>query len=364
MDVHARGTWLRPLLLLLLLVFGMPAGAAEGPFREGDRVAWVGSSSTKIGVWPSTVEFLLRTRHPELDLQFRRFTTGGGTFGTGLQHFDEWLSAYRPNIVIYNYGGNDAAAGREGLPRFFDEMERSVVRAQRLGARVVLVTPQAADVRKAEAEPAARRTLYAESMLAFGRNHGWTVIDVHHPLDVLQRANQAVDPSYSILKDHIHLTEPAYIAWGLFVYDRLDLPFVRTDAVLKGNGTVSATENCKIEEVTANDDGVSFTRVDALLPILPPVSLPPRLSVPLEDHSRYLLTITDLPSGAYEIRCEGKLIGVVDAASLAVGVNLNSVLLDQGQEAPWAATAQALWEGKNLDRIGKTRWRFAVRKSH
>ena len=45
------------------------------PFWPDDRVAWVGSSSTRIGVWPKTVEFLLRTRHPELRLTFSRHTT-------------------------------------------------------------------------------------------------------------------------------------------------------------------------------------------------------------------------------------------------------------------------------------------------
>ena len=55
---------------------------------------------------------------------------------------------------------------------------------------MILVTPQAADVRKSGAEAAARRTLYAETMLSHGRERGWAVIDIHHPLDAMQRANQ------------------------------------------------------------------------------------------------------------------------------------------------------------------------------
>jgi len=53
---------------LLLLLCAAPAAAEPQPvpfpFKKGDRVAWVGSSSTAIGVWPKTMEFLLRTRHP------------------------------------------------------------------------------------------------------------------------------------------------------------------------------------------------------------------------------------------------------------------------------------------------------------
>ena len=102
-----------------------------------------------------------------------RFTTGGGTFATGLEHLDEWLDEFRPTVVVFNYGGNDAGAGREGLARVQGQHGRGAsTRAEGAGARVILVTPQAADVRKSGAEAAAKRTLYAETMLAFGRERG------------------------------------------------------------------------------------------------------------------------------------------------------------------------------------------------
>lgn len=356
-----------------LLVFGPSAWgqqtaappeavSARALIRQGDRVAWVGSSSTKIGVWPRTVEFLLRTRHPGLGLQFERHTTGGGTFATGLEHLDEWLGEDPPSVVVYNYGGNDAGAGRAGLPKFLDTMEQSVARAREAGARVILLTPQAADVRKSGAEAAARRTLYAETMLGHGREQGWEVIDIHHPLDSLQKAGAQADAEYTILKDKIHLTDAAYVAWGFYLYDRLDLPLVRSEAVLSAAGEVTAAENCEVSDVQAADGSLAFTRADAVLPILPPGPLPPRLSVPLETYSRYLLTVTGLAPGPYEIRCEGRSIGTADAETLAAGVNLNSLLLDGGTEAPWADLARSIWEGESSDSIGATRWRFEVRR--
>src|SRR5688500_19042651 len=107
----------------LLLAGGAVPQPASKPaflFQKGDRVAWVGSSSTAIGTWPRTVEFLLRTRHPELGLTFKRFTTGGGSFATGLKNLDKWLADFKPTLVIFNYGGNDANAGEKGLPQFRD----------------------------------------------------------------------------------------------------------------------------------------------------------------------------------------------------------------------------------------------------
>ncbi len=338
------------------------ASAPKFLFQKGDRVAWVGSSSTRIGVWPRTMEFLLRTRHPGLDLEFTSYGVPGGTFRTGVQRLDGWMNEFQPSVVFLNYGGNDAGSGKSGLPGFKQNMSRCVAKVEARGARVVLITPQAADARRSGPAAAARRTLYAETMLGYGRGRGWTVVDVHHPLGAMQAAGQKADPNYSILRDSIHLTPAAYVGWGFLLYDRLDLPFVRDEAVLTADGQVTWTENCEIHDIRSRDGVLSFTRADVVLPVLPPGPLPPRLSVPLEDHSRYLLKVTGLSPGDYEILCEGRSIGVASFASLSVGLNLNTLLLDGHQEPPWAALARAVWDGQRLDEIGRTRWRFEVRK--
>jgi lysophospholipase L1-like esterase len=332
------------------------------PFKDGDRVAWIGSSSTAIGVWPKTIEFLLRTRHPDLNLEFKRFTTGGGTFATGLQKLDGWLEEYKPTVVLFNYGGNDAVAGEKGLPKFKEQCEQCVAKAKAAGARPLLMTPQAADIRKAGEKPAGNRKLYAEEMIGFAKEKGWPVIDTHHPLQNLQDRAQKDSDAYTILKDNIHLTEPAYIGWGYFLYEQLNAPTAVSTATLTAKGEVRAATGCQISDAKADGDGLSFVRADAVLPILPPVALPPRKYVPLELLSPYNLKIEGLSDGMYAIRCEGKPIGMVSAKSLAEGVNLNTLLLDSQNAAPWEALAKDLWAGKALDQIGKTKWQFEVKK--
>ncbi len=59
---------------------------------------------------------------------------------------------------------------------------------------------------------------------------------------------------------------------------------------------------------------------------------------------------------------EGKTIGETDAAALANGVNLNSLLLDSKNPAPWEAMAKQIWAGKDLEQVGKTNWKFEVKK--
>ncbi|MBV9867366.1 MAG: hypothetical protein JO316_18570 [Abitibacteriaceae bacterium] len=336
------------------------------PFKNGDRVQWIGSSSTHFGIWPKTMEFLLHTQHPELKLSFETSSTGGGTFETGLQNLDKWTGEYKPTLVFLNYGANDAAAGEAGLPQFKNNMEKLVTQLQGKGARVLLMTPQAGDAHQSSVAETANRKLYAEQMLTEGALKGWPVIDVFHPLENLQTRAQADDNAYTINSDHIHLTPPAYVAWGYFLYDALNPPDSSSEAELSAPRQVIRTNRCRISNLRATADGLSFTREDAVLPILPPVPqqkpYPPRKYVPLEKISRYMLKVTGLPNGTYEIRCEGKPLGTTDAKALATGVNLNSLLLDSGKTAPWDQLAQEIWKGHSLNKIGKTAWQFEVRK--
>lgn len=354
---------------LMLCVFTAVAAPAQSQdkrvafeFKKGDRIAWVGSSSTNIGVWPKTMEFLLRTRHPELKLSFKKFSTGGGTFATGAQNLDKWLDEFKPTVVVLNYGGNDAGAGEKGISQYQENIAKCVAKIEAARARVLFTSFQGADVRKAGEEPAARRKIYAEAQLAFCKEKGWPIVDVFHPTTQLQILAQKDDDKFTILRDKIHLTDPAYIAWAYYLYDGLGLPEAVSNAAIDARLKTSTEIGCKVAEVEVNTDQseVTFTRTDLVLPILPPGALPPRKHVPLEKHSRYLLRVTNLKDGDYEIRRDDKVLGVVRSQALSTGVNLNAVLLDGGLNAPWADLAKSAWAGNEIVPT-KARWRI-VRK--
>lgn len=353
---------------ILFLASSLRAQEASPPlFQAGDRVAFVGSSSTAIGVWPKTLQFLLRTRHPEMKLEFKSYTTGGGTFATGLTRFDPWfgpawLDDFKPTVVLFNYGGNDANAGEKGLEKFKANIVACVEQVKKRKARWILMTHQASDTRKSGEAPAERRRVYAETILAFAKEKGWPSIDVFHPIDALQKAGQADDDAYTILKDTIHLTDAGYIAWGYFIHERLGLPLAVSRASLTAQGKPGESVGCKITDLKTTEAGVTFTRHDAILPLLPPMPLPPRKHVPLEKLSPYLLQVTGLPAGKYTILCEGMPLGETSEQALATGVNLNTLLLDSGNRAPWEALTKEWWLGKKLEQIGTTAWKFEVRR--
>lgn len=422
---------------------------AEFPFKAGDRVAWIGSSSTRIGTWCRTMEFLLRTRHPELNLSFSRGTTGGGTFLTGIKNLPVWLGDFKPTVVLYNYGGNDASAGLKGIAQFKLNMQKCVEIAQDAGARVLFMTHQSGDVRVSTKAPFDNRKLYAEAMLDFAKVNNWTMYDTHHPLELLQLDCQKETPDFTLNKDRIHLTDSSYIAWGFYLYERMNPPVVESSVELNADGRVVHETHCTVSNASLFSPGViEFTRADGVLPLIPPEpiptgnalktlptsagavvgaavkeaikelykplalgrlfdapsagkpfgdlalpwlvvasaqfstvpplpkippaqaayaakfgqQLPARAHVPLEKFSRYMLKINGLEPGKYEVSCEGKAVGLATEKELANGVNLNTLLLDSKNPAPWGDLLKEIWIGKRLDEIGKTKWKFRVEK--
>jgi hypothetical protein len=213
-----------------------------------------------------------------------------------------------------------------------------------------------------KAEAARLRTIYAETMISLAQEKGWPLVDTYHPLNSMQDNARRDDPTFTINKDPIHLNDPAYVAWGMFLYEGMNPPPAESVAEITASGQVSATSRCRISNVQAEAGSLSFSRADEVLPILPPPPLPPRRHVPLEELSRYMLKVTGLSPGQYEITCEGKPLGTITADTLEAGVNLNSVMLDAGLSAPWADLAAEIWDGKSLDQIGRTQWRFEIKK--
>lgn len=363
--------------------------AIQFPFKANDRVTWIGSSSTYIGVWSQTVEFLLKTRHPELNLTFARHSTGSGTYAEGLKRLPDWLERSQPNIVFFNYGANDALYGERGIESFHSAMRDCTELAQRSGARVFHLTPQAGDMRVSGEASLFRRKHYAEDMLAFGAKNGWAIIDVFHPLEALQLKQQGTMPAYTINSDIIHLTDSAYVAWGFLLYDSLNPPQAESRLELDASSKkMIAALNCSAR-VIESDAILTFEREDNVLPILPPnpipasnryreiinaqsafgqinsddpsaQKMPPWGLVPLEERSRYMLKIMGLPPGFYRLECNGSLCEVFTQEAFATGINLNSIAYSSDAAPPWNDLALKVWNGSRLNELPGRKLTFKV----
>src|SRR5262249_48953770 len=113
---------------------------------------------------------------------------------------------------------------------------------------------------------------------------------------------------------------------------------------VKGRKVVRA-DGCKVSDLVVKDGALEFTRLDEGLPFNYGVfyALHYRY-VPVPDGlNRYLLKVTGLEDGRYEVTGGGRGTGVFTAAQLAAGVNLASATADPWQpRGPWDAQAGVL----------------------
>jgi hypothetical protein len=129
----------------------------------------------------------------------------------------------------------------------------------------------------------------------------------------------------------------------------LGFPSLVSSAEIDAAGRrVIATSNCKVENLTANDGVLSFSRLDGALPFFPAdaASILPWSPI-MEELNDYRLKVTGLAAGKYEVRVGGKRIAELTADQLAAGANLAQGALNDGPIADQAKAVRTAVEAKN-----------------
>jgi len=161
----------------------------------------------------------------------------------------------------------------------------------------------------------------------------------------------------------------------------MDAPVIENRLVLDVGGdrpAVKQADQCAATELEKSDAGLRFKRLDKVLPVVPPLPIErlPRDPCPVLKYSPYLLTVTGLAKGNYEINVEGALLGRATHDELAAGVNLNEVYLRSEAKAAPKVPWMRLWlhcRDKNLDKdkdtpltaaesVGQTAWGWELRR--
>ncbi len=127
---------------------------------------------------------------------------------------------------------------------------------------------------------------------------------------------------------------------------------------------VVAAEGCTISKFARTTNGIVFTRLDRGLPLnLGILSGLNHHWIPIpEGLNRYLLAVTNLPPGDYEMRVEGRLLGKVKAERLARGLNISSMTADGWEPGgPWDAQSDIV---KELVDARDKLWTSALLRSH
>ncbi|MDO4820011.1 MAG: hypothetical protein Q3994_06530, partial [Prevotella sp.] len=92
------------LLILLAVCFASANAQQVAPFKQGDRVCFVGNSITDGGHYHSYIWLYYMTHFPYVDMWMANCGIGGDTSENILKRLDGDVFAKRPNVITLTFG--------------------------------------------------------------------------------------------------------------------------------------------------------------------------------------------------------------------------------------------------------------------
>ncbi|MCX5662357.1 MAG: GDSL-type esterase/lipase family protein [Planctomycetota bacterium] len=380
--LHCRRSRLA-VLALACLAFAAPSPArAEGdlasfPLKDGDTWVMAGDSITAQHFHSNYFEAFCVTRFPQWKIRFRNSGIGGDTVPRVLARFDRDVAVWKPTVVSVELGMNDVGGGNAEV--FVKQMGGLVERIEAIKARPVLfssspvndgtVTATLAGRNKtidafvkAQKEAFHPRVQFADQFHAlldrWGRNKNLAeshqiARDIHsaiahktvpHPellqawLDAWGKSPESKQASVDLTGDGVHPGPLGQVTMCAALLKELNGPGEVSAAELDAAGKVVKAERCEISDVKVEDGTLSFSRLDACVPMPVPTAAIGALAVMPEiaDLNRWMLTVKGLKPGSYAVRIDGVEVAKFTAEALAKGCNLGVLgagpAADQGQK--------------------------------
>lgn len=355
-EAPMRPTHLLPLVALIL--WPTPISKAEGfALRDGDRVVFLGDSITAARTYGKIIENYTLLRYPDRKVRFVNAGVGGDTAAGGLKRLQRDVFAHKPTVLIVAYGVNDIGWGTkaddEHKKAYLDGIHGIVEACKKRGVRVYICSAAVTAEDPARAEAGFLQKMCDEGM-QLSRSLGGQAIDVQRTMRGIQRSIRAANAKVADKAKHdslhtadgVHLNDLGQLAMAFAILKGLCAPADISSVAIDADGAkLTTAKGCKITGLASKDGALEFTRLDEGLPFNYGIfyGLNYRYIPVPNELNRYLLTVTNLPKGQYEVSADGRSAGVFTANQLAAGVNIASTTPDPWQPGgPWNAQANVL----------------------
>jgi arylsulfatase A len=317
------------------------------------RVVFLGDSITYSGQYVGYLEAYLTSRYPEKTFDFidvglpSETCSGlsepghaGGAFPRPDVHerLERVLTKLKPDLVVACYGMNCGMYYPFAPERFqkFEEGMRKLRQAVAAhGGQVIHLTPPTFD-----SVPLAGRTLPAgrdaydrpyegyddvlgrfSQWLLQQRQKGWTVIDIHGPMNQHLAARRKSDPKFVLAGDGVHASTTGHLLMAEQVLTAIEGAVTPIEASLDAATRKPSTD--AITEVNSSDKTIRF-KWKSRIP-LSSVGNWNEDSLKLEGFAdkldRYRLHVTGLPEGSFELFEGDRRLGTLTAAEAAAGLD-------------------------------------------
>jgi lysophospholipase L1-like esterase len=305
---------LRSFLAVLPLFLAATAVRAAEPFplKDGDRVVFVGNTlierEQRYGYW----ETALTSRYHGRNITFRNLGWSGDTvwgdaragFGKqidGFNHLKEHVLALKPTVIIIGYGGNEAFAGPESLPKFEKGFNTLLDTFGPAKARIVLLgPPPQEDLPRPLPDPAEQNKnlrLYSNAIKEAAKKRELAFVDLYELF-----GEAAKTPGGHLTEDELHLTAQGY--------------YRTAESLMRGFRSSTAGGEEKFDKTGASSFKITLAKLPAPMP-------PSETSPEVQYHTNCELRVSDL-KGKYSLFIDGKEVQTATGEEWEAGVLIKS----------------------------------------
>jgi lysophospholipase L1-like esterase len=337
-----------------MLAFATVAQADHFALRDGDTVVFLGDSITAARTYGKLIEQYTLLRYPERKVRFYNAGIGGDTAAGGLKRLERDVFSRGATVLTVAYGVNDIGwglkANAEHKKIFLDSIRGILAECRKRGVRVYICTTPITAEDPEKAEHGFLQKM-CDDALNLARSADEAAVDVQRGMREIQRRILKVNTAIKDKEKHVtlhaadgtHLNELGQLAMAFVMLKGIGAPAEVSSAVVDAADlSVPEATGCKISEVNRAGETLSFTRLDAGLPLNNGLFYALNFGyVPVGDQlNRYELSVKNLPAQRYTLTVDGRGVGTYTAQVLERGVNIASATTSGWLPGgPWDAQA-------------------------
>src|SRR5262245_4497950 len=305
------------------------------PFKNRDRVVFLGDSNTRGNFFVDLVEEYTILRFPTRKVTFFNVGIGGDTAEGGVERFERDVLSKDPTVVFVTYGPNDVF--QYPLERFVAAIETMVNTARSHNIRIYICTYPLLGIDAAVLNPTLRT--WGDAAVARATALGALSVDVSRRMEAIVGPTPP-DRLYfvpDIAINGLHLNDVGHNLWAFTLLQGIGAPAETSSVTINAATLAASASGATVSGVSGGPTSLQFARLDLGLPITfgGPLSGFSIGFVPWDQIAAYNLRITNLAAGKYEIRAEGlQVTGILPQAQggdstlsdaqLAAGVSIRA----------------------------------------
>lgn len=244
-------------------------------------------------------------------------------------------------------------ADAEHKAAYLTSLRRLIALCQEHKVRVFICSPAITNEDPDSAEKGFLQQMCNEG-LALAQSLGADTIDIQRAMRKVQRHVLAANKNQKDtakrtklhVEDGVHLNELGQLAMAFAILKGLGAPADVSSAVIDAAGAkIESATGCVVSAVKQTTDGVEFDRLDEGLPLnFGTFGAFNFFFIPVpEELNRYMLTVSGLAAGKYDLLAGGRALGKFTASQFAHGLNISSMTANGWEPGgPWDAQAAAL----------------------